>query len=82
VVGDLLFVGINSVNGFRRVSDQLQSLIQNEVVCDWRRSLRRADHRPGRAGNRCRRNKGTNGFMLTLDIDADTAPPKAKATGM
>ena len=28
------------------------------------------------------RNKGTNGFMLTLDIDADTAPPKAKATGM
>lgn len=26
--------------------------------------------------------KGTNGFMLTLDIDADTAPPKAKATGM
>jgi hypothetical protein len=26
--------------------------------------------------------KGTNGFMLTLDIDADTAPAKAKATGM
>ena len=26
--------------------------------------------------------KGTNGFMITIDIDADSAPPKAKATGM
>jgi hypothetical protein len=26
--------------------------------------------------------KGTNGFWRTLDIDADSAPPKAKATGM
>lgn len=26
--------------------------------------------------------KGTNGFMITLDIDSDTAPPKAKATAM
>jgi hypothetical protein len=35
-----------------------------------------------RLGPKAYEYKGTNGFMITIDIDADSAPPKAKATGM